>query len=1115
MLQKDTFRLIKKTFNRFFSLLMIVLIGVAFMMGLLSTGPIMEESVDIYDDDCNLQDIQIYSSYGFDDNDIKALESEEFVHSYFASKMLDVYSESEDGYTAVTRVEELERDVNNFILTEGTYPKKEYEILLLDSGLTKEHYQVGSRLKIYLEDEDITDYLLRNNFVISGIVKSPAYMAKTLETSTMKNLELDVVIYVPNSNFIGEYYRTIYIEAEGAKEYDSFSGAYDAYMEELIGDAEYFSKSQQDKLKDKLIEEYTDEIKESEEELEVARHEGQSKLDEAKERLDDANVQIVAGEAQIESLNAALGEAVSRQAALERQYGAAPRASMDKIKEIERADSEGRSFEEIYSQLAIDYGTYTALKNLSGQDASQIETAGDAAINQARERLSEADDRKAALESEGDALVVEIADPEISNEERTEKISRIAAIEVELGEIEIEKEAYQRIISTYDDLQEEESQVKSSEERMAELNSKYGGSISDRFTEYGKLEQDRVIYGALQQEIDVANSAISSVRAQISEMQGEITRGKMAYEEGLNEYRQSVIDFNLEIEKGEAEIRKAYQELDELPDAEWIILGRDDHYSTYLYSNNSKQMGAIGISLPLLFYLVAALVCMTTMTRLVDEQRGQIGILRALGFSKTQIIGKYVVYALLATIVGSVAGIFIGMLIFPTVIYNTWRIMYDLPDIKIFFPWIYVLVCFVLFSALMAIVTYFVVKRTLNEVPSELMRPKAPKNAKKILLEYFTSFWNKLSFTSKITARNLIRYKSRFIMTVIGVAGCTALLVVGWGIKDSIEGIVSIQYGELFNYDYSVYVEENADVEKFAEVLESNLDNEKVAPMLEYSSMVYMDGEESTINAVVIDARSGNDVFNLRKTDGETEVKIKNNGVIISEKFAKNNGIKAGDYITIESESGIKAEVKVSDICEMYFQHYLFISDEYYYTTFSEHAFCKTIVVKNQAGDNFVEDIEDMSGFISMVDFTHLTDQFNNMIRALDFIILVIIFTAGALAFVVLINLSQVNISERVREIATIKVLGFRRGEVNSYIFKEIFLLSVIGGLIGLPLGIVEHHFIMNVINMEMIMFSNNIKLMTFIYAYGITLIFTVIVLMMMRRPLKKIEMIESLKSVE
>lgn len=1094
---------------------MIVLIGVGFMMGLLSTRAIMETNVDRYDDEYKLQDIQIYSSYGFDDEDVKALSKQDFVSAYFASKMMDVYAKTQDGFITIARLEEIDRSMNEFMLTDGELPSKPNGVLILDTGLSREHFVIGEEISLFLEDDDIKENLLRDKYVISGFVKSPSYMSNTLGTSLLKNLELDIVVYVPNENFISDYYTTMYFTANDSASFASFESPYDEYMEEVKADADYFAKNQQDNLKGKLLAEYRAEIAKGEAELEKERKEGQTKLDDAKKELDDANVKIIAGETQIESLRTVLSEATSRQAALERQYGSEANASMSKIRDIEKADPNDRSFDEIFGELAADYGAYKALMAMDDTATIAAQSAGDTAIDQARKQMEDAEGRKSGLESERAELQAKLIDPLITEEERTQVATRLAAIEVELGEIEIEKEAYKRIIDSYEEAASQVDPDATKEERLKALDDKYGGSIEDTFNEYGKLQQDRAVYEALQQEVNLASQAISRIRSEIASAEAEIASGKAAYEAGQEEYRKGLIEFNLEIEKAEAEIQKAYQELEELPDAEWTILTRDNHYSTYMFANNSKQMGAIGISLPILFYLVAALVCMTTMTRLVDEQRGQIGVFRALGFTKNQVIGKYVLYALMATAIGSILGIVIGMSIFPTVIYNTWRLMYDLPPMKLVLPIENIVICLVAFSLLMSLVTYFVVRKSLNEEPSQLMRPKAPKSAKKIFLEYFTALWNRLSFTSKITARNLIRYKSRFIMTVIGVAGCTGLLVVGWGIKDSIAGIVSIQYGELFNYNYSVYVEEKADIEKFVDVMQKNLDNEYVAPALQYASKVYIDNDDPTINVVVLDARDSNDILKLRKTDKVSEIRIKNSGVIVSEKFAKNNGIQKGDYITIESEAGLKAEVKVSEVCEMYFQHYIFMSDEYYFTVFNEHPHHKIIYVKNNVGEEFARDIENLDGFESVVDFSSMIEQFNIMIEALDFIILVIILTAGSLAFVVLMNLTQVNISERIREIATLKVLGFRRGEVSSYISKEIFLLSVIGGIIGLPLGVLEHHFIMNVINMDMIMFANNIKLPTYLYAYGLTLIFTIIVLIMTRRPLRKIEMIESLKSVE
>ena len=1031
MFHKDTLRLIKRTFNRFFSLVMIVLIGVAFMMGLLSTREIMESSVDRYADEYDLQDLQIYSSYGFDEEDVEAIKQLDYVDKVFASKLADVYAESEDGQILVIRVEETARDVDRFELIDGRLPEKEGEAVILDSGMTKGTFKTGKTLRLYLEDQDILETLSTDRFTIVGIIKTPAYMSKTLGTGTLKNLDIQTVIYAPSECFLADYYTSVYLTFKDAAALDSFSAKYTDLTQIDKEEFESFAKKQQDVRKDKLLDEYKEEIAEGEKTLEEKKTEGQQQLDEAKQQLEDARIQIIAGETQLTTLEEALSAVLTQQRAIRNEYDNGSGPVYNRIAEIESKDEQGRRFEDIYYQTAADKATVDALKQM----------------------LEEAD----------------------------------------------------------------ETAIPTIEAAIAEIEGRYESSLEDLNTEYAQLFADKLRYDAMAREIEIAAAAESRIRGELSRLRYTLAQGKQQYEEGRIEYENGVRTFNAEIEKAELDIRKAKQQLDELPDASWMLLGRDSHYSTVMYSQNAKQMGAIGISLPLLFYLVAALVCLTTMTRLVDEQRGQIGVFRALGFSRGKIVAKYVIYALTATLAGSVAGIFLGMAIFPTVIYNTWRLMYDLPEMMMYFPWQNVVICLLAFSLLMAGVTVYVVNRTLREMPSQLMRPKPPKNAKKVFLEKIPFIWKRFSFTGKITVRNLIRYRARALMTIIGVAGCTALLVVGWGIKDSISDVVALQFGQIFDYDYTVNLEKNAETDELLEVLGQDLQNEKVVPYMSYTSKVYRPDDEPTLNVVVIDAREGSDVYALTDAYTDKELRIRNSGVIISQKFAENNGIKAGDYITIESASGLKASVKVNAICHMYFQHYLYISEDCYDSSFDEPLHYTAIALRNPAEphkeiESYIKDIE---GYSSITDFSSLADQFNTMLNALDFIILVIIITAGALAFVVLINLSQVNISERIREIATLKVLGFHNVEVDSYIFKEIFLLSLAGALLGMPLGVVEHHFIMNVINMEMIMFGMQVKPLSFIWAFAVTVGFTVIVLLMMIRPLKRVQMVESLKSVE
>ena len=1113
MFHRDTFRLIKSTFNRFFSLFMIVVIGVAFMMGLLSSRPIMEDSVEKYYKDEKLQDFQIYSSYGFNDDDIRAIKKQEYVRDCFRSKMTDVFSRNENGDISVTRVEELERNMNKFELLSGRLPQKDSELVLVSNTLNHDSDKLlGSVMELFLDDREITDTLENDTYTIVGIVKTPSYMAKTLGTSNLKNLELNQVVYVPKSNFLSEYYTTVYVTVEGADGYNSFSEDYKEFIGEYEEDLRIFANRQQEVLKMTLLEEYREKIAEGERELNTKKAEGQKQLDDAKQKLDDAKIQIIAGETQIETLKSAMSTADGRIKSLQKQYNSDNARISSKISEIESKDARGRSFEQILAETSTDYATYNALKRMkSAAGNNQYQDNIDRIKRENADRQRRLDNE---LYPERDRLNEIISSDTASSEEKQAAIDRLSEVNSEISELENEIVINEALIRNLEEIGDQNT-PSDIDAQIEEIDRKYNGSIETVYISYLSLAQEQLRLTTTAEEIRIAEEAMDRVSLEITTSSSEIEKGKAEYAAGEKQYLEAVILFNEEIEKAEAEIRKAYQDLDELPDAKWIILDRESHYSSYMYASNCKQMGSIGFYMPILFYLVAALVCMTTMTRLVDEQRGQIGIFRALGFSKNEVVSKYIIYALLASLSGSLVGIIAGMLIFPVVIYETWRLMSDLPQRLTLVPVVNVVVCILAFTVLMSVVTYFVVRKTLNETPSQLLRPKAPKNAKKVFLENISFLWNRLSFTSKITARNLIRYKTRFFMTVIGVAGCTSLLVLGWGIKDSIADVIGIQFGQIYNYNYVVNLENDHNIAQIQDIMENDLSNEYVAPIMTYSTKMYKNTDEKVLTVEVIDARRGNDIYNLKNRDHKTPIRLGNSGVIITEKFADLNNIKAGDYITIESKNGIKGQIKVSDVCEMYFQHYIFISEEYYDAIFNEPIHSNNIAVKTTDSSNLQNSLNDVEGVESIVDFSSVVTQFNIMIEALDYIIRVIIITAGSLAFVVLINLTQVNISERIREIATLKVLGFRNTEINSYIFKEIMLLAIIGGVFGLPLGVVEHHFIMGVIDMEMIRFGNNIKTLSFIYAYVITIVFTIIVLYFTRKPLRKIQMIESLKSVE
>ncbi len=1115
MFHKDTFRLIKHTFNRFFSLFMMVLIGVGFMMGLFSTKAIMKESVDAFNDEYSLQDVQLYSSYGFDDDDVKEISKQPVVDKVFASKAVDCYCRGDRGSSVVARVEEIERNVNGIHLVEGRFPEKEDEILLLYASVYPSAYPVGSRMHLYLESGDLSESLSVCDYTIVGFVESPAYISKALGSSNLDNMELNMVLYVPADNFIQDYYTTVYLTIDGAAERISYTEDYDSYIEDNLRDIENFAAVQQEFRKAKIMDEYEEELAKGEAEFEEKKAEGQKKLDDAKKELDDGNIKLILAEMQIETNLATLNASRKTLEESEKVLSENEKIVGEAVKAVEEADEEGRSFDEIYGQVSALYSVYVVLETVEGSDVggSIPDVSALEAENETIRQQIEANNAMIAmLEAQLEAL-----DPDSPDYE-----AQAAAINGDIAIFQVENNTlenrYNNNLALIAAIQAAGGYdySGSAREMMDTIDEAAGGSIKDTYAQLTALNDARNKVADGREKIEAGKAELAAGEKQLYEYQYTVAESRKEYEKGLKEYEDGLYEFNTEIEKAEAELKKARQELEDLPGASWMILDRSSHYSSYMYRSSADQMGTIGTAMPILFFLVAALVSMTTMTRLIDEQRGQIGIFRALGFSNGDIVSKYAIYSLLASLTGSIFGVVFGLALFPTVIYNTWRLMYLLPPMKVIVKLPILLICVFSFSLLLVGISTMVVMRTLREMPSQLMRPKAPKSAKPVFLEKIPPLWNRLSFTSKITARNIIRYKTRFFMTVIGVAGCASLLVLGWGIKDSIGDIINVQFGRIFAYDYTINMEDDRNLDGFVEVLEENMDNRYVVPVMTYMTKLYGGkNDDQTMTAYVVDARQAAQVLGLRKPGGKTDIYLANNGVIVSEKFAETNKIKKGDTITVESKLGVKAQVMVSDICEMYFQHYMFISEVYYKNTFGENVHPTEIAVSTTDGDAMVNAVKSMDGFVSAVNFSALINTFQNMINALDYIILVIIITAGALAFVVLINLTQVNISERLREIATLKVLGFREGEVNSYLFKEIFLLSVIGAALGMPLGIVEHHFIMGIISMDMVKFGNNIYAPSFIYAFLITIVFTVIVLQLTKKPLKQVQMVESLKSVE
>lgn len=565
-------------------------------------------------------------------------------------------------------------------------------------------------------------------------------------------------------------------------------------------------------------------------------------------------------------------------------------------------------------------------------------------------------------------------------------------------------------------------------------------------------------------------------------------------------------DYNIFSSKYEKEINKIKDKYED----DYIVLKQEDNYGFKSYSDDTNRINNIGKLFPFIFFLIATLISLTSMTRMVEEQRGLIGILKALGYTGKQISRKYIIYASLASIIGGILGLFVAMNTIPQIIYSMYQLMYKTGDFLIDYNW-KVSIEGMLISYLCIIgATYYACKKELEIKPALLMRPKAPKAGKRVLLEYIPFIWNKLNFTTKVTFRNMFRYKKRFLMTIIGIGGCTGLIFAGYALQGSVKNVLPYQYGKIFKYDINVIASSNLTEEDkkyindHQDVKGSILLNAQSAKIDDYDKFILM-----TVN---------DDIYNfINIRDYKTKEKLDiNKGLIVSQKMASLNGIEVGNYVNLINKDDKKIKIKVTGICENYLEHYAYISEELYEEKF------KTELTYNSALINSSKDTKKLNKYLleneKIINTILTKDVKTRMDKTLDkfgVVVWVLIICAGALALAVLYNLANVNINERIRELATIKVLGFYNKEVYEYVERETKILTLFGIILGFGLGYSLNTFILKTCELDVFMFPTDVGIMVFVYASVITVIFTMMVNVLTYFSLKKIDMIESLKSVE
>ena len=655
-------------------------------------------------------------------------------------------------------------------------------------------------------------------------------------------------------------------------------------------------------------------------------------------------------------------------------------------------------------------------------------------------------------------------------------------------------------------------------------------NIKDIAESQSKLRYDK-LYQEANGKIETAKSELESAKKEAKDKtDASLASLKLVpmEEAQLQEATKKITDASAEAElqfkDAEDQIVASEVELSKLSIPTWYVLDRGSIEAYVEFEQNADRIGAIGKVFPAIFFLVAALISLTTMTRMVEEERTQIGILKALGYSKRSIAMKYLLYALLATLGGSIFGAMVGLKVLPTVIITAYKIMYqNIPEVITPFNYYYASLATILAVFCVLLATLGACYKELLAKPAELMRPMAPKNGKRVLLERFPFIWNKLSFTWKATIRNLLRYKKRFFMTVFGIGGCMALLLVGFGLKDSIFVIYTRQFDEVMLYDASISYDKQANEEQISNLKSAIDDNELIGSSIKVrESMVDIshNGEEKSLYMIIPEDTQQIDNFIVyRSRTHHTAYHLDDSGVILTEQVAKKLNVKVGDTLTLK-DGDKQAEVPVSAISENYLSHYLYMSPELYQKTFGNEVNYNEFLLllpgvnqqkELQVGNKLLE-LPATTGIFYVSYFRNLLDH---VLVSLNIVVWVLIIAAGALAFVVLYNLNNININERRRELATIKVLGFYNNELAKYVYRENVVLTIIGAIAGVVFGIILHRYVITTVEIDLVMFGRNIGFSSYVYSILLTIFFSAFVNFVMYFKLKKIDMVESLKSVE
>ena len=1009
-LLKDSIKEIKNTYKRFLSILVMAFLGVGFFAGMRAASPDMVDTIDQYYKESQVYDIKILSTLGLTNDDIDAIseidEIENTVGTYETEGKIEI-----DNKEIITKIMSVEK-LNKPILLQGNLPKTQNECVVEDSFLTANHKSIGDTIEVEAEktknDEgEEVEYLNKNILKIVGTVKSPLYISRDRGTSSLGSGKIDYYIYVPKENIkANEIYTNIYIKLKNSENYTTSSEKYEEYIAEVKEKIEAIKEEREKARHDKLVDIATRKVKEAEEKLNENKQNAQQQIEEAKQEIENGKNKIEKAEVK---LNSSKKEADTKFKSAYNQIQMAKKSIFQNETQLNQKEQEaGQQITELEIKKQELQTQFDTIEN----NLTQLETQ----YNQIKDNPNISEEQKQMLENK----IQMLKQSKQTIKEGIEQINN----GITTGKQEIENA---------------KTQLQNAKNELTKKEKQYEATKTATY------------------------SSLENAKIEIEKSKTELEKGEKELEEKQEEFKDKIAD-------AESKLIDSREKIANIENPTWYVLDRYSNTGYNSFIQDTESIENISKVFPIVFFMVALLISLTSMTRMVEEQRTQIGTLKALGYNKLQIASKYVIYAGLACVIGGVLGMSVGFVLLPQIIWTMYQMMYQMTDnIHISFNIIIggmglLLICVCIIDA-----TIYAVLKELVQTPSTLMRPKAPKMGKRVLLEKIPFIWKRLSFSQKVTVRNIFRYKKRFLMTIIGILGCTALIVVGFGVRDSIRCIMPNQFEKVFNYDMQIGLKnglEDEQKQKYIISLQEKTELEKVVETYMTSNIAKNQENEEDVQIIVPkEPKDLDEVINLTDVKTGEKVQLEENAICLTDKVAELLNVKQGDTITLKDSKDKERQVKISNIVENYVYHYVYMSRITYENLYGENYNTNMLFTKNnnlseEQETNLATEIMNQSEVASISRNSSIMNLLDDTMKSLNYVVIILIVSAGLLAFVVLYNLSNVNISERIRELATIKVLGFYDKEVYSYVTRETVILTAIGIVLGLIGGYFLNYFI-------------------------------------------------------